>query len=82
MLDINLTCKIDKKLDICYKKYGKYMSFSEAMSNLKEKHKELCELNKKKNLNLDKIETGIIDTIVILNKMYFDIVVAKNNNSG
>lgn len=79
MLDINLCCKINKQMEEVYKNHGEYASFSEAMSVLREEFEELWEEHKKKELNFERIESEIIDNLVVLNKMYFDIVVKKNN---
>lgn len=79
MIDLLLTCKVSKQLNDCYKKHGNYASFSEAMSVLREEFEELWDEHKKKELNFDRIESEIIDNLVVLNKMYFDIVVKKNN---
>ena len=49
------------------------------MSVLREEFEELWDEHKKKELNFDRIESEIIDNLVVLNKMYFDIVVKKNN---
>lgn len=70
--------KIEKRLEKCYQKYGKYYSFHESMSVFREEFEELWEECKKKELNFEKIEQEIIDNLVVLFKMYEDIVCEEN----
>lgn len=74
----NLLYKIQKQIEKCYLKYGKYASFHEAMSVFREEFEELWEECKKKELNFEKIEQEIIDNLVVLFKMYEDIVCEEN----
>lgn len=77
-MNINLLYKIQKQIEKCYLKYGKYASFHEAMSVFREEFEELWEECKKKELNFEKIEQEIIDNLVVLFKMYEDIVCEEN----
>lgn len=77
-MNINLLYKIQKQTEKCYLKYGKYASFHEAMSVFREESEELWEECKKKELNFEKIEQEIIDNLVVLFKMYEDIVCEEN----
>lgn len=77
-MNINLLYKIQKQIEKCYLKYGKYASFHEAMSVFREEFEELWEECKKKELNFEKIEQEIIDNLVVLFKMYQDIVCEEN----
>ena len=77
-MNITLLYKIQKQIEKCYLKYGKYASFHEAMSVFREEFEELWEECKKKELNFEKIEQEIIDNLVVLFKMYEDIVCEEN----
>lgn len=77
-MNINLLYKIQKQIEKCYLKYGKYVSFHESMSVFREEFEELWEECKKKELNFEKIEQEIIDNLVVLFKMYEDIVCEEN----
>ena len=77
-MDIKLLNKINAQLQKCYDKYGDYYSFSEAMAVLEEEHRELWDEHRKHQLDFDRIEAEIVDNIVVLMKMYQDIVVKKN----
>lgn len=77
-MNINLLYKIQKQIEKCYLKYGKYASFHEAMSVFREEFEELWEECKKKDLDFEKIEQEIIDNLVVLFKMYEDIVCEEN----
>ncbi len=77
-MNINLLYKIQKQTEKCYLKHGKYASFHEAMSVFREEFEELWEECKKKELNFEKIEQEIIDNLVVLFKMYEDIVCEEN----
>lgn len=77
-MNINLLYKIQKQTEKCYLKYGKYASFHESMSVFREEFEELWEECKKKELNFEKIEQEIIDNLVVLFKMYEDIVCEEN----
>ena len=77
-MNINLLYKIQKQIEKCYLKYGNYASFHEAMSVFREEFEELWEECKKKELNFEKIEQEIIDNLVVLFKMYEDIVCEEN----
>lgn len=70
--------KVNAQLQKCYDKYGDYYSFSEAMAVLHEEHNELWKEHSKHELDFDCIEAEIIDNIVVLIKMYQDIVVKRN----
>ena len=70
--------KVNEQIKKCYEKYGEYVSFSEAMAVLEEEHKELWEEHSKHDLDFDRIEAEIIDNVVVLFKMYNDIVIKKN----
>lgn len=70
--------EIFKNLEKCYKKYGKYTSFHEAMSVFREEFEELWDECKKKELNFERIGNEIIDNLVVLYKMYYDIVIEEN----
>ena len=70
--------KVNTQLQKCYDKYGDYYSFSEAMAVLYEEHNELWKEHSKHELDFDRIEAEIIDNIVVLIKMYQDIVVKRN----
>lgn len=70
--------KIKNQLAKCYEKYGLYSSFHEGMSVLREEFEELWVECKKKELDFERIESEIIDNIVVLQKMYNDIVVKQN----
>ena len=74
----NLMEKVKEQQNECYKKYGRFASFHEAMSVLKEEYEELWQECKKKELDFELIENEIIDNIVVLLKMYRDIVIEKN----
>lgn len=74
----NLIKKTRVQLDKCYQKYRSYASFHEAMSVFREEFEELWQECKKKELNFELIEKEIIDNIVVLVKMYKDIVIEKN----
>lgn len=77
-MNINLLYKIQKQIEKCNLKYGKYASFHESMSVFREEFEELWEECKKKELNFEKIEQEIIDNLVVLFKMYEDIVCEEN----
>ena len=72
--------KIDKQLSNCYAKYGRYSSAHEAMGVFFEEVDELwSEVKKKpKERSYQKLESEIIDCIVVLQKMYNDIVKERN----
>lgn len=70
--------RVKKQVLRCYEKYGKYSSFHEAMSVLREEFEELWEECKKKDKDFQNIENEIIDNIVVLVKMYCDIVLEEN----
>lgn len=74
----NLMQKVKEQHDRCYQKYGEYASFHEAMSVFREEFEELWQECKKKELDFKQIENEIIDNIVVLLKMYRDIVCRKN----
>lgn len=78
MISIELLNKVNAQLKDCYNKHGDYASYSEAMAILHEEHNELWLEHSKHNLDFDRIEAEIIDNIVVLVKMYNDIVVKKN----
>ena len=78
MISIDLLNKISEQMDKCYERYGSYTSFSEAMAVLHEEHNELWQEHSKHELDFDRIEAEIIDNIVVLIKMYNDIVLKKN----
>ena len=69
---------LNNQLNKCYRKYGDYASFHEAMSVFREEFEELWYECKQKNLDFNKIEGEIIDCLVVLYKMYNDIVVKQN----
>lgn len=76
ILRINTLMK--QQVEECYLKYGKYSSFHEAMSVLKEEFEELWDECKKKTRDFDRIESEIVDCMTVLNKMYLDIVIDRN----
>ena len=78
MISIELLNKINSQLDKVREKYGDYASFSEAMAVLHEEHNELWKEHSKHKLDFDRIESEIIDNLVVLFKMYDDIVVKRN----
>lgn len=78
MISIDLLNKVNTQIEKCYEKYGSYASFSEAMAVLEEEHKELWQEHSKHQLDFDRIEAEIIDNIVVLIKMYNDIVLKRN----
>lgn len=69
---------LNSQLEKCYRKHGDYASFHEAMSVFREECEELWYECKQKNLDFNKIEGEIIDCLVVLYKMYNDIVVKQN----
>lgn len=71
--------KIKNQLQSVYDKHGKYASAHEAMSVLREEFEELWDEVKQKELNFERLESEIIDCIVVLEKMYNDIVKERNN---
>jgi hypothetical protein len=70
--------KIKNQLQSVYEKYGKYASAHEAMGVLFEEIDELWLEIKQKELNFERLESEIIDCIVVLEKMYNDIVKKRN----
>jgi len=76
ILKINTLMK--QQVEECYLKYGKYSSFHEAMAVLREEFEELWDECKKKTRDFDRIESEIVDCMTVLNKMYFDIVIDRN----
>lgn len=70
--------EISSQANKCYEKYGEYASFHEAMSVFREEFEELWHECKQKTLDFDRIEGEIIDCLVVLYKMYNDIVVKQN----
>ena len=70
---------IDKQLTSCYAKYGRYASAHEAMAVLFEEVDELWHEVKQKQLDFNKVGSEIIDCIVVLEKMYNDIVKDRNS---
>lgn len=70
--------EISSQLNKCYEKHGDYASFHEAMSVFREEFEELWYECKQKTLDFDRIEGEIIDCLVVLYKMYNDIVVKQN----
>ena len=72
--------KIEEQLKDCYEKYGKYVSMHEAMGVLKEEYEELWDIckQKPKDRKFQEVQKEIIDCIVVLIKMYYDIVLIKN----
>ena len=77
-MEINLLHEVTKRIDKCYEQHGEYASFAEAMSILREEFEELWQECKRKELDFTKIKTEIIDNLVVLFKMYDDIVVKEN----
>jgi len=77
-MDVNLLSKIQAQIDKAYEKHQEYASFAEAMSIFREEFEELWQECKKKELDFERIEAEIIDNLVVLFKMYSDIVVKKN----
>lgn len=78
MISTDLLNKVNAQVEKCYEWYGSYASFSEAMAVLEEEHRELWEEHRKHQLDFDRIEAEIVDNIVVLMKMYQDIVVKRN----
>ena len=76
ILEINALMK--QQVEECYLKYGKYSSFHEAMAVFKEEVEELWDECKKKTRDFKRIESEIIDCMTVLNKMYLDIVIDRN----
>ena len=70
--------EISSQLNKCDEKHGDYASFHEAMSVFREEFEELWYECKQKTLDFDRIEGEIIDCLVVLYKMYNDIVVKQN----
>ena len=77
-MEEKLKTRIEQQLNSCYNKYGEYASFHEAMSVLREEFEELWQECKKKELDFEEIENEIIDSLVVLFKMYKDIVKKEN----
>lgn len=73
-----LKIRIEQQLEKCYDKYGEHALFHEAMSVLREEFEELWQECKKKELDFEAIENEIIDNLVVLLKMYRDIVKQEN----
>ena len=78
---MNINDKIQKQIDKCYSLYGSYTSSHEAMGVLFEEIDELWEEIKKKQIDTDRIGSEIIDCIVVLFKMYQDVVINKCDES-
>lgn len=76
-MNIDFLNKINNQINTCYELYGSYASIHEAMGVLFEEIDELWEEIKQKNINLENIESEIIDCIVVLIKMHNDIVINK-----
>ena len=70
---------VDKQIAKCYVKYGRYYSAHEAMAVLFEEVDELWHEVKQKHLDFDRVGSEIIDCIVVLEKMYNDIVKDRNS---
>lgn len=77
-MEINLLNEITEKIDKCYEQNGEYASFAEAMSILREEFEELWQECKRKEFDFKKIKAEITDNLVVLFKMYDDIVVKEN----
>ena len=73
---INFVMK--QQVSKCYNKYGKYASFHEAMAVFQEEVEELWNECKKKTRDFEHIESEIIDCMTVLNKMYLDVVIDRN----
>ena len=73
----NINDIINKQIEKCYDKYGSYTSSHEAMGVLFEEIDELWEEVKKKQIDTEKIGNEIIDCIVVLQKMYQDVVIKE-----
>ena len=69
---------LEQQISKCYKKYGKYASFHEAMAVFQEEVEELWNECKKKTRDFEHIESEIIDCMTVLNKMYLDVVIDRN----
>lgn len=76
-MNIDFLNKINNQINTCYELYGSYASRHESMGVLFEEIDELWEEIKQKNINLENIESEIIDCIVVLIKMHNDIVINK-----
>ena len=77
-MDVNLLSKIQSQLDKVYSKYGEYHSQHEALGVLDEEIFELKQCIYEKNLDKKHTQEEIIDCIVVLVKMYQDIVIKGN----
>lgn len=69
---------MNQQVHECYIKYGKYSSFHEAMAVFQEEVEELWNECKKKTRDFEHIESEIIDCMTVLNKMYLDVVIDRN----